>query len=68
MEETMSQDENRYGFLVSGLTNPITISYDGGVIVIPPRATRVPPGKSKTLDREKLGALPVGIKFIPVHT
>lgn len=44
--------------LVSTLDNPVTISYAGDVIIIPPRGT------TKPIDKQQLGAVPKGIIFV----
>jgi hypothetical protein len=60
-------DQNtRYGFLVSRLNNPVTLTYGGEAFIVPPRATRLPSGTDQFIDKTLLGSLPEGIFYIPV--
>jgi hypothetical protein len=42
--------------LVSTLDHPVTISYDGDAMIIPPR------GRIGTIDPARLGAIPKGVR------
>jgi len=42
--------------LVSTLDHPVTISYDGDAMIIPPR------GRIGTIDPARLGAVPKGVR------
>lgn len=44
--------------VVSRQNHPVTLSYNGMAMVIPPR------GRVKIADKRKLGMLPVGVRVI----
>lgn len=50
------------GILTSRLSHPVTISYDGMSVVVPPKAY----GKNapRIEDASKIGALPSGVTFV----
>lgn len=46
------------GILISRLSQPVTISYDGQAFLLPPQ------GKSKPIEGKLLGAIPKGVVFV----
>jgi len=48
------------GKVINRLPHDVTLSYDAGVIIIPPR------GREKVANFEKLGALPRGVMLVPL--
>ena len=46
------------GIVVSRKKHPVTISYDGAAMIIPPQ------GRCKISDKRKLGILPMGVRVI----
>jgi hypothetical protein len=49
----------RMGFLRSSLRNPVSISYKGEGLILAPQ------GRVDQIDKEHLGALCTGVKFVP---
>ena len=47
------------GYLVSRQNHPVTLSYEGEALVIPPR------GRVRIANKAKLGGLTMGVAFIP---
>jgi len=47
------------GDVISRKDHPVYLSYAGSAIVVPPR------GKIKKINKNKLGALPNGVVFVP---
>jgi hypothetical protein len=61
-EKNMAEEpKEMLGFLISRLPNPITLSYGGQGMVLPPRFNGK---KYNPIDKNKLGALPTGVIFI----
>ena len=50
---------DRFGCLKSSQRHPVDFSYEGGAAVIPPQGT------IENVDREKVGKIPIGVKFMP---
>ncbi len=53
------KDGARIGVLVSGASHPVTVSYGGSTIMIPPK------GRARKVNQAKLGTLPQSVSFIP---
>jgi hypothetical protein len=49
----------RMGFVRSSLRNPVSVSYNGEGMIIAPQ------GRVDNVDKERLGALCTGVKFVP---
>jgi len=49
----------RYGKLRSSQRHPVEISYGGEASIIPPQGT------IENVDREFMGKIPMGVKFMP---
>jgi hypothetical protein len=48
----------RYGKIRSMQKHPVQLSYEGEALIVPPQGT------IENVDKELLGHLPVGIKFV----
>jgi hypothetical protein len=56
-----SNTVGRMGFLRSSLRNPVSISYKGEGLILAPQ------GRVDQIDKEQLGALCTGVKFVPYN-
>ena len=54
------EKENSPAIVINRLMHPMTLSYDGEAMVVPPR------GKVRIANQEKLGGLPQGMQLLPV--
>jgi hypothetical protein len=54
-----SVSPGRMGFIRSSLRNPVSVSYNGEGMIIAPQ------GRVDNVDKERLGALCTGVKFVP---
>lgn len=59
MKFNTQSEPQRYGKLKSSQRHPVDYSYGGEAAVIPPQGT------VENVDREKLGKIPLGVKFMP---
>lgn len=58
IEKEIKVKVKKLGKLVSRLNHPVNISYNGQGLVIPPR------GKVRKVNKQLLGAIPKGVKYI----
>lgn len=59
MKFNTAEQPTRFGKLKSSQRHPVDYSYNGEAGVIPPQGT------VENVDREKLGKIPLGVKFMP---
>ena len=58
-ESSVIEKQGKKAFVISRLDHPVTLSYGGECIIIPPR------GRELINNYEMLGALPKGVSVVP---